>query len=169
MPNSVKSVGYIKCHSLSSPRPVIRYVPLHGIYCPNERDKIRVVYDSSSDFQGRSVNKQLLSGKDLINQIVGLLSRFWEYDIAFMAETRSVFYQWMVSKAGRCCLKLLWWKDDNFDNRIIDFQMNVLDFCATFSLGYSNCALKETPIDHKMFVDYKFQKPCSEISLLTIF
>ena len=80
------------------------YIPCHGVHRPNKRDKMRVVYGSSSEFQRRSLNKRLLSGPD---QIVSVLSRFREYDIAFMAETESVFYQLMVFKEGRCCLKLL--------------------------------------------------------------
>ena len=85
----------------------IWYIPHYGNYCPNKRDKMRVVYGCSSEFQRRRVNKQLLSGPNLTNQIVSVLSRFREYDIAFMAETESVFYQLMVSKEGICCLKLL--------------------------------------------------------------
>ena len=146
----------------------IWYIPHYGNYCPNKRDKMRVVYGCSSEFQRRRVNKQLLSGPNLTNQIVSVLSRFREYDIAFMAETESVFYQLMVSKEGICCLKLLCWKDGNIGNNI-DCQMNVLVFCATFSPGYCNCTLKKAPTDCKMFMDYKFQKPYSEISLFAIY
>ena len=48
------------------------YIPHHGVYHLHEPEKIR------SEFQGISFNKELLSGPDLINQIIGVLSRFLE-------------------------------------------------------------------------------------------
>ena len=57
------------------------YIPHDRNYCPNKRDKKRVVYDCSSEFRRRRVNKELLSGPDLTNQIVSVLSRFREHCI----------------------------------------------------------------------------------------
>ena len=51
------------------------YIPHHGVF-PHKPEKVRVVLDCKSEFQGRSLNKELLSGHDLTNQIVGVLSRF---------------------------------------------------------------------------------------------
>ena len=73
-------------------------IPHHGVYHPNKRDKIRVVYDCSSQLQGRGLNKELLSGPDLTNQIVGFLSRFREHNVALMADIKYLFYQVMVSE-----------------------------------------------------------------------
>ena len=74
------------------------YIPHHGVYDPNKPDKIRVVYDCSSQLQGRGLNKELLSGPDLTNQIVGFLSRFIEHNVALMADIKYLFYQVMVSE-----------------------------------------------------------------------
>ena len=46
------------------------YIPNNGVYHPNKRDKIRVVFDCSIEFEGRILNKELFSGPDLTNQIV---------------------------------------------------------------------------------------------------
>ena len=45
---------------------------------PSKSGKIRVVFDCSVEFQERSINKELLSGPDLTNQIIGVLTRFRE-------------------------------------------------------------------------------------------
>ena len=66
-----------------------------------------------------------------------------------MADIESMFYQVMVTEEHRCYLKFLWWKDGNYDNPIIDCQMNVHVFGATSSPGCSNYALKRTSIDYK--------------------
>ena len=58
------------------------YLPHHGVYHPNKPGKIRVVFDLSAEFHGASINKALLPGPDLINQIVGVLLRFREEQIA---------------------------------------------------------------------------------------
>ena len=55
----------------------------------------------------------------------------------------------MVSAEHKCYLKFLWWKDGNYNNPIIDCQMNVHVFGATSSLGCSNYALKKTSTDYK--------------------
>ena len=60
------------------------YTPHRGVYHPHKPDKIRVVFDCSSEFHGRSLNKELVSEPDLINQIVGVLSRFRENEIALI-------------------------------------------------------------------------------------
>ena len=52
------------------------YIPNHGEYHPHKPDKIRLVFCSSGKFQGRRLNKELLSGPDLTNQIIGVVSRF---------------------------------------------------------------------------------------------
>lgn len=107
------------------------YISHHAVDNPNKREKMRMVYDWSTEFQARSLNKQLLSGSDLMNRIVGVLWRFKENGIAFMAEREHLFYQVIVSKEDRCCL----------NNQIIDCQINVPAFCARFPFIYNNCAL----------------------------
>ena len=52
------------------------FIPHHGVYHPNKLGKIRVVFDCSGEFDGKSLNKELLTGPDLTNQIVGVLTRF---------------------------------------------------------------------------------------------
>ena len=52
-----------------------------------------MIFDCSCEFQGRSLNKGLLSRPDLTNQIVGALSKFGENEIALMAGIESMFYQ----------------------------------------------------------------------------
>ena len=61
------------------------YTPHHGVYHPNKPDKIRVIYDCSAQYLGRNLNKDLLSGPDLTNQIVVILCRFRENEVAFIA------------------------------------------------------------------------------------
>ena len=147
--NNLFEKGYARVYPTDAESNSSWYIPHHRVYHPNKPDKIRVLYDCSSEFQGRGLNKELLSGPDLTNQIVGVLSRFKEHNVAFMADIESMFYQVMVSEEHKCYLKFLWWKDGNYNNPIIDCQMNMHVVGATSSPGCSNYALKKTSTDYK--------------------
>lgn len=44
---------------------------MFGVYHPRKKDKFRGVFDSSAEFMGHSLNKVLLKGPDLTNDLVG--------------------------------------------------------------------------------------------------
>ena len=50
------------------------YLLHQGVYHPNKSGKIRMVFDLSVKFYGISINKVLLSGHDLTNQIAGSIA-----------------------------------------------------------------------------------------------
>ena len=60
---------------------------------PAKPEKNRVVFDCSARYGQVSLNQELMSGPDLTNQIVGILLRFREGRVAFMADIVAVFYQ----------------------------------------------------------------------------
>ena len=51
------------------------YMPHHGVLHPL-KGKLRVVFDCAATFQSRSLNKELLTGPDLTNSLLGVLLRF---------------------------------------------------------------------------------------------
>ena len=71
------------------------------MYHPSKPGKIRVVFDCSAEFDERSLNRELLTGPDLTNQIVGVLTRFQQNSIAFMADIEAMYYQVMVPNISR--------------------------------------------------------------------
>ena len=56
------------------------YLPHFGVYHPKKRDQIRVVFDYSAEYQGKFLNRELLTGPDLMNSLVGVLIRFRRED-----------------------------------------------------------------------------------------
>ena len=57
-----------------------------------------MVFDCSAEFNGRSINKELLSGPDLTNQLVGVFIRFCQGQEAVIEDIESMFYQIWVSQ-----------------------------------------------------------------------
>ena len=83
------------------------YIPHHGVYQPSKPGNIRVVFDCIAEFQGRSINRELLSGPDLTNQFIGIMTRFREKKIAFMADIEAMYHQVLVPDDQQIFLKFL--------------------------------------------------------------
>ena len=52
------------------------YILHHRVYHPSKPGKIRVVFDHSTKCQGKSINRELLTGPYLTNQIIRIMARF---------------------------------------------------------------------------------------------
>ena len=119
------------------------FIPHHGVYHPNKPGKIRVVFDCSAEFDEQSLNKELLTGPDLTNQILGVLTRFWQNSIAFMADIEAMYYQLVVPEHQQTFIKFLWWNDHNIDEDPVYFAMCVHVFWGAFSASSANYAYEE--------------------------
>ena len=74
------------------------YLPHCGVYHPNKLGKTCAVFDLIAEHHGASVNKELLPGPDLTNQIVGVLLCFREKPIAVIGDIEAICYQVKVSE-----------------------------------------------------------------------
>ena len=138
--------GYaIKAEVESSSLPLGKFwfLPHHGIYHPRKPKKIRVVFDCSSRCQGISLNDVLLQGPDLTNSLVGVLTRFRENPVAFMADVEAMFFQVKVPAEQQDFLRFLWWPGGNLDLELQEFKMTVHLFGAISSPSVSNFALRK--------------------------
>ncbi|XP_034053860.1 uncharacterized protein LOC117533931 [Gymnodraco acuticeps] len=101
------------------------YLPTFGVYHPKKPKKIRVVFDSSAQYNGVSLNDVLLTGPDLNNTLLGVLIRFRKESIAFTADIEQMFYSFLVKGEDRNFLRFLWFRDNDLSKDIVDFRMNV--------------------------------------------
>ena len=95
------------------------YILHHGVYHPSKPGKIRVVFDCSAEFQGRSINKELLSGPDSTNQVIGIWTRLREEEIMFMACVEAMYHQVQVQEDQQSFLKFLWWENHDIDGSLM--------------------------------------------------
>ena len=74
------------------------YLPHHPVKHPHKPGKVRRVCNAASKFKGVSLNDKLLSGPDLLRNLVGIIFRFREHEIAITADIESMFLQVTVPK-----------------------------------------------------------------------
>lgn len=101
------------------------YLPTFGVYHPQKPNKIKVVFDSSVQYSGVSLNTVLLSGPDLNNSLIGALLRFRKETVAIMADIQQMFHCFMVREDHRNYLRFLWHKDNDVNKEVIEYQMKV--------------------------------------------
>jgi len=139
-----------KCYAQSTvPSTPAWYVPHHGVYHLKKPGKLRVAFDCtcSAKCNGKSLNDQLLSGPDLTNSLVAVLTRFRQEKIAVMADVESMFYQVRVAECHRKFLQFVWWPDGDTDAEVRDYQMTLHLFGATSSPSCAKFALRKTAND----------------------
>ncbi|XP_039902004.1 uncharacterized protein LOC120742644 isoform X1 [Simochromis diagramma] len=101
------------------------YLPTFGVYHPQKPNQIRVVFDSSAQHLGVSLNNVLLTGPDLNNTLVGVLLRFRTESVAIMADIQQMFHCFMVREDHRNFLRFLWHRDNDLNNEVVEYRLKV--------------------------------------------
>ncbi|XP_061170947.1 uncharacterized protein LOC133180435 [Saccostrea echinata] len=120
------------------------YLPLFGVYNPKKPNKIRVVFDSSAKFEGKSLNDVLLTGPDLTNSLLGVLLRFRREKVALIGDIEQMFYCFKVCEPHRNFLRFLWHEDNNPEKRLIEYRMTVHVFGNSPSPAIATYGLRKT-------------------------
>ena len=124
------------------------YLPHHAVLHPQKPGKVRVVFDCSATFKGKSLNQQLLRSPDLLNSLIGVLLRFRKEKIAMVSDIEAMFHQVRVDPRDRDFLRFLWWPGGNTSLPPEEYFMKVHLFGATSSPSCANFALLQTAEDN---------------------
>ena len=107
------------------PPPGRSWYLLHFATYHNTKRTICVVFDTSCEFEGVSLNKVLLPGPDLMNNLIGVLMRFRKENIAVMCDIEQMFHSFYVDPPHRDFLRFLWFEGKDPSKPIIEYRMNV--------------------------------------------
>ena len=91
------------------------YLPHHSVSYENKPGKIRRVNKASSVIQGQSLELNLLKGPDLLSNLVGVIIRIREQQVATSADIESKFMQVKVASSDRAFLRFLWNQNGKID------------------------------------------------------
>ena len=137
---------FVKPVEMQAPPPEsIWYLPHHPITNPNKPGKVRRVANAASNFRGESLNSNLLTGPDLLNNLVGVLLRFREHPVVVLSDIDGMFMQIAVRQVDQSALRFLWM----IDNSIRQFQFTRLIFGATCSPFCAIFVLNKCAEDNK--------------------
>ena len=90
------------------------FLPHLPVTNENKPEKVRRVANSSSEFQGQSLNSIFMKGPGLLSNLTGVILRFRENKIALSADIERMFMQVKIAHEDRKFLHFLW----NNDGRI---------------------------------------------------
>lgn len=65
------------------------YLPIFGVYHPQKKDQIGVVFDSGAKYEGISLNDVPLRGPDMNSTLLGVLMRFRREPVAVTADVQA--------------------------------------------------------------------------------
>lgn len=131
-----------------APPPLGRswYLPHFATY-HNTKHTICVVFESSCEFRGVSLNKVLLPGPDLMNNLIGVLMRFRKESVAVMCDVEQMFHLFHVDPAHRDFLRFLWFEGNDPSKPITEYRMNVHLFGNGPSPAVATYGLRRTAVD----------------------
>ncbi|XP_078495514.1 uncharacterized protein LOC144750757 [Ciona intestinalis] len=109
------------------------YLPHHPVINPKKPSKLRVVFDCAAKYRGSSLNDALMQGPDLVNGLVGVLTRFRKESVAVVADIEAMFHQIRVRPADCDALRFLWWPEGDLTVEAKPHRMLVHLFGATSS------------------------------------
>ena len=106
------------------------------------KNKIRIVFNCSLKYKGKSLNDALYTGPDMTNSLLGVLLRFRQEQIAFSGDVEKMFYQVYVSSNFRDYLRLYWLNEDPTDPSPSQYRLTVHLFGATSSPSVASFCTK---------------------------
>ena len=139
--------GHAEMIPLVEPPPrdgKVWYLAHFGVYHPKKPTQIRVVFDSSAEHQGVSLNKELLAGPDMMNSLFGVLLRFRQDEVAVMCDVEQMFHSFHVNPEHRDFLRFLWFKDNDPKKEIVEYRMAVHLFGNSPSPAVATFGLRAT-------------------------
>ena len=101
-------------------------------------------FDCAARQHGTSLNEQLLPGPDLLNSLIGVLTRFKKGRIAFVANIEAMYHQVRVNPKDQKYLRFLWWPTGNTSISPLEYCVTVHVFEATSSPTCANYAMQQT-------------------------
>ena len=121
------------------------YLPHHPVVNPNKPGKVRRVLNGASKFHGTSLNKSILVGPDLLQNLNFVLLRFRQHKYAVSADIEGMFLQVGVLARDQISLRFLWREDTTSDVVVHQYTRHI--FGARDSPTCANFALRKLATD----------------------
>jgi len=98
---------------LTTARGKAWYLPHFHVYHLRKPHQIRVVFDCSTVYENKLLNKHLLQGPDQLNSLIGILTRFRKEAVAVTCDIEQMYRSFYVNPSDRDHLHFLWFANND--------------------------------------------------------
>ena len=87
----------------------VHYISHHAVLRPDSTSTpVRIVFNSSSSYQGHVLNEYWRKGPDLLNDLFGVILRFRENEVAVTADISKMYHRVLIPMEDRHVHRFLW-------------------------------------------------------------
>ena len=87
----------------------LHYIPHHAVIRPEKKSTpVRIVFNSSSVFQGRKLNDNWMKGPDSLNNLFDVVMRFREREVALVGGISELYHRILILVRGQHVRRFLW-------------------------------------------------------------
>ena len=122
------------------------YLPDHPVINPQKPEKVRRVCNAAAKYQGVALNDKRLPGPDLLQNLIVIIFRFREHQIALSADIEAMFLQVAVPSDDSRGLQFPWREDPEQRIEVYEYTRHV--FGAKSSPTCANYALHQVAKDN---------------------
>ena len=125
------------------------YIPHHAVLRPeNKSTPVRIVFNSSSVFQGHKLNDYWMKGPDLLNSLFGVLVRFREKEVALLGDISKMYHRILIPVQDQHVHRFLWRNLETHREPDV-YVKTVLTFGDKPAPAMAQTALKKTAEENK--------------------
>ena len=122
------------------------YLPHHPVINPNKPGKVRRVLNGAAKFHGTFLNKSLLTGPDLLQNLIHVLLSFRQHQFAVSADIEGMLLQVSVPDCDQPSLRFLWREEPTTKVVVHQYTHHIIG--AIDSPTRANYALQRTARDN---------------------
>ena len=90
-------------------RRPFHYISHHEVLKPDSKTTpVRIVFNSSVNYMGHVLNEYWAKGPDLLNNLLGILIRFRENEVAFIGDVRKMYHTVHTKEIDQHTHRFLW-------------------------------------------------------------
>ncbi|XP_022799862.1 uncharacterized protein LOC111337764 [Stylophora pistillata] len=122
----------------------VHYISHHAVLKPEKKSTpLRIVFNSSSVYQGHRLNDYWLKGPDLLNNLFGVLMRFRENQVAISGDISKMYHRVLIPEQDQHVHRFLW-RDMEIDREPDTYVKTVLTFGDKPAPAMAQIALRKT-------------------------
>ena len=127
----------------------VHYIPHHAVIRPEKKSTpVRIVFNSSSVYQGHALNDYWLKGPDLLNNLFGVILRFREKEVAVIGDISKMYHRILIPEEDQHVHRFLW-RNLETEREPDVYVKTVLTFGDKPAPAMAQIALRKTAEENK--------------------